>query len=895
MDRGKKPASIGIGGSIPQPTVNINDNGTIDAKLPSGESVTVHLFGATVISWKLATGAEQLFVSSKAILDGSKAIRGGIPVVFPVFGPPPPNHATSSLPQHGFARSSNWEYLGKSSSESLGNKADTTVKLDFGLSSSMISEEFRKAWPYEFGLVYSVTLSPDRLETSLQVQNKGSESFDFHVLLHNYFKVPDVSKIAVTNLQNKIYIDKVDDKKEKTETTNEITITGETDRVYLDVDPSDPVSIVENGQPLFTINRKELNTVTVWNPWVENAKKMSDFGDEEYKGMTDTNSFTAVVKGLRYGPPIDKSHQSVNLTQQLTVYLPYWPAVSLLAVVLSIPSVWHHHQYQPQYVIEEEDLPTPPLLEVENEEYVADNLNDENNDNRLIQNGHNIILNGNINNDDGSGRGSEPESEEKEKPISWSQLPKKSQLLILVLARLSEPLTQTSLQAYLFYQLKSFDSSLPDSAISRQAGIFQGSFTAAQFLTSVWWGRAAVRTGSAGNEFYLFQSRAFLLLPMCFNVGVIIGPSLGGFLAEPVTSFPGLFGPGSLLGGKDGIWWMRHWPYALPNLVSAVFIISAWAGIFFGLEETHEVLRHRPDWGRAMGSTIAKRFRRNQGYRYRRLDDDERSVFLEDDDEAVPPNATTMRHPEPLPIAHKRSTWKQLLTRNVVLTVLTHSLLAMHTSAFNAMTFVFLPTPRAPEDSRRGFFHFNGGLGLTTQQVGIATSVIGLIGLPLQLFVYPRVQFRLGTLRSLRSFLPLSPLAYTLMPFLVLIPRGAQYLIWPSFSFVVALQVLSRTFVLPAAIILVNNSVSDPSVLGTIHGVAQSISSGSRTLGPFLGGLGLSLGLSHNIIGAVWWALAVEALLGWLVSWSIFEGEGIQRKIIQEEALLNSESEEERR
>lgn len=54
----------------------------------------------------------------------------------------------------------------------------------------MITEEFRKAWPYDFGLVYSVTLSPDSLETSLQVQNKGSESFDFHVLLHNYFKVP---------------------------------------------------------------------------------------------------------------------------------------------------------------------------------------------------------------------------------------------------------------------------------------------------------------------------------------------------------------------------------------------------------------------------------------------------------------------------------------------------------------------------------------------------------------------------------------------------------------------------------------------------------------------------------------------------------------------------------
>lgn len=103
---------------------------------------------------------------------------------------------------------------------------------------------------------------------------------------------------------------------------------------------------------------------------------------------------------------------------------------------------------------------------------------------------------------------------------------------------------------------------------------------------------------------------------------------------------------------------------------------------------------------------------------------------------------------------------------------------------------------------------------------------------------------------------------------------------------------------LPAAIILVNNSVSDPSILGTIHGVAQSLSSGARTLGPFLGGLGLSLGQMHNIIGAVWWALAVEALLGWLVSWCIYEGEGIERKkkvVEEEEALLNSESVEERR
>lgn len=78
-----------------------------------------------------------------------------------------------------------------------------------------------------------------------------------------------------------------------------------------------------------------------------------------------------------------------------------------------------------------------------------------------------------------------------EKPVTWSSLPKKGQLAILTIARLSEPLTQTSLQAYLFYQLRSFDPSLPDSTISKQAGILQGSFTAAQFLTAVVWGRLA--------------------------------------------------------------------------------------------------------------------------------------------------------------------------------------------------------------------------------------------------------------------------------------------------------------------------------------------------------------------------------------------------------------------
>lgn len=63
---------------------------------------------------------------------------------------------------------------------------------------------------------------------------------------------------------------------------------------------------------------------------------------------------------------------------------------------------------------------------------------------------------------------------------------------------------------------------------------------------------------------------------MCANIGVIIGPMLGGLTSDPVANYPSLFG---------GIAWLEKYPYALPNIISAVFLTSAVLGVFFGLEE----------------------------------------------------------------------------------------------------------------------------------------------------------------------------------------------------------------------------------------------------------------------------------------------------------------------
>lgn len=77
--------------------------------------------------------------------------------------------------------------MGKSSTE---DALDTSsVKLDFGLDRNGISDEHRKAWPLDFGLVYSVTLSKDSLQTVITVRNEGEESFEFQFLLHTYFRI----------------------------------------------------------------------------------------------------------------------------------------------------------------------------------------------------------------------------------------------------------------------------------------------------------------------------------------------------------------------------------------------------------------------------------------------------------------------------------------------------------------------------------------------------------------------------------------------------------------------------------------------------------------------------------------------------------------------------------
>lgn len=242
----------------------------VSLALSDDTGVSIHLHGATILSWK-CKGQEMLFVSKKAVFDNKKAIRGGIPLVFPCFGP------WENGPQHGFARIKRW----KKESESKQN--DGRISVSFSLEDD---EETRKMWNYRFKLVYTVDLGGDDLKLTLTVNNNGSKPFDFTTLMHTYFRCSNIENVRIHGLEGLQFNDKVAGSIQTKEDRKIVTIDQNYDRVYMKCE-ADKVKVenVGDGKKLVSLSLENLPDVVVWNPWEEKAKAMSDFDDEEFRTM----------------------------------------------------------------------------------------------------------------------------------------------------------------------------------------------------------------------------------------------------------------------------------------------------------------------------------------------------------------------------------------------------------------------------------------------------------------------------------------------------------------------------------------------------------------------------------------------------------------------------------
>lgn len=244
----------------------------------------IDLKGATVTSWKV-NDRELIFVSSEAQREGNKAIRGGIPIVFPQFGKVDEPNPASKLPQHGFARILRWTHCSSKFTQSDELTSTTFILNDQDLKIQL--PDLHEIWSYTFNLTYEVSVGASFLSTSMSVTTADHIlKLPITPLLHSYFAVEDISESWITGLKSKEYIDKVEPSTgNKVEDNEKVIITSEFDRVYIGAAHNNSVCLHSGSSTGYYIQFESTNLedIVVWNPWIAKAQSMADMGDSDYK------------------------------------------------------------------------------------------------------------------------------------------------------------------------------------------------------------------------------------------------------------------------------------------------------------------------------------------------------------------------------------------------------------------------------------------------------------------------------------------------------------------------------------------------------------------------------------------------------------------------------------
>ncbi|CAH1904893.1 putative glucose-6-phosphate 1-epimerase [Candidatus Nitrotoga sp. HW29] len=240
---------------------------------------TIALQGAHVMTFEPVGEKPVIWLSPAAKLIRGKSIRGGVPVCWPWFGA----HATdSTFPAHGFARTVSWQVV---ASEAL---SDGSTRITFELPQNSIPVA---QWPHACRVRNIVTIGKE-MTVELITENTGQTTFEIGEALHTYFAISDVDKIRISGLEGCTYLDKVGDWQRKIQ-AGAITIAAEVDRLYVNTDSDCLINDSGYKRGIRIAKRGSLSTV-VWNPWIEKAAKMGDFGsDTGYRGMVCVESANA--------------------------------------------------------------------------------------------------------------------------------------------------------------------------------------------------------------------------------------------------------------------------------------------------------------------------------------------------------------------------------------------------------------------------------------------------------------------------------------------------------------------------------------------------------------------------------------------------------------------------
>lgn len=282
-------------------SVRIHEDGSLPRLSISNARATseVYFQGAHITAWRPAHARSAvLWTSRRSLFEPGKAIRGGVPICFPWFGA---NEQAPSAPIHGFARIRPWTLVAAEEA------ASGTVTLEMELAGEALSPH----WPHRFALRYRIAIGTD-LRMELDVHNSGAAPFAFEEALHTYVAVKDVRGVTLTGLEGIDYLDKVAGFERRAQGAEPVRFTGETDRIYIDTRAACVLRDPERRREL-TISKTGSDATVLWNPWINKARAMPDFGDEEWPEMVCVETCNANVHARTLAP--GESHTMAALVE----------------------------------------------------------------------------------------------------------------------------------------------------------------------------------------------------------------------------------------------------------------------------------------------------------------------------------------------------------------------------------------------------------------------------------------------------------------------------------------------------------------------------------------------------------------------------------------------------
>ena len=235
----------------------------------------IYLHGAHVVSWQPEGQEPVLFLSEQSHFEAGKAIRGGVPVIFPWFGARTGQRTDG--PAHGFARTQVWDVA---FAAVAGDEVRLTLTLGPSDESRTLGyDHFRLAYELSFGRELTMRLSV------ANVANEEQDVLQFEEALHTYFAVGAAEEVRIHGLAGTEYLDKTDDFKRKLQEQDILTLAGTVDRPYLNTEATVVLDDPKVGRRI-VIAKQGSKTTVVWNPWSDVAAALADFGDDEWERMT---------------------------------------------------------------------------------------------------------------------------------------------------------------------------------------------------------------------------------------------------------------------------------------------------------------------------------------------------------------------------------------------------------------------------------------------------------------------------------------------------------------------------------------------------------------------------------------------------------------------------------